>query len=113
LRVVLEVREFGDDVGAVVDGVAAAAALSKDLPVFESGVDVFGAGADPAVSLAVVVVHGAACVVAAGCGDRCDGAVAAITEHDWSLEGVGHCVATMTSLRLPRQHGLTAMTLRR
>ncbi len=36
-----EVPESGDDVDAVVDGVAAAAALTEDLPVFEAADDVF------------------------------------------------------------------------
>jgi len=38
-----EVAESGDDLGAVVDGVAASAALPEYLPVFESGDDVFDA----------------------------------------------------------------------
>ena len=66
----LEVPESGDDLEAVVDGVAAAAALSQYLPVFESGDDVFDAGSDPAVCAVVVVADDAAGVVAAGCGDR-------------------------------------------
>jgi hypothetical protein len=40
----LEVPESGDDVKAVVGGVAAAAALPQCLPVFEPVDDVFDAG---------------------------------------------------------------------
>jgi hypothetical protein len=40
----LEVPEFGDDLEAVVDGVAAAASLPQYLPVFEPVDDVFDAG---------------------------------------------------------------------
>jgi hypothetical protein len=39
----------------VVDGVAAAPALAEDLPVFESGDDVFDAGVDPLMQLVVMV----------------------------------------------------------
>jgi hypothetical protein len=39
----LEVPEFCEDLEAVVDRLAAAAALSQDLPVFEAGDDVFDA----------------------------------------------------------------------
>ena len=44
-----EVPESGDDLDAVVDGVAAAAALTEDLPVFEAADDVFDAGAEASV----------------------------------------------------------------
>lgn len=44
-----EVPESGDDLDAVVDGVAAAAALTEDLPVFEAADDVFDAGAEATV----------------------------------------------------------------
>jgi hypothetical protein len=66
----LEVPESGDDVEAVVDGVASAAALPQYLPVFEPGDDVFEAGPDPAVHPVMVVVDGPA-----------------------SLDQVSHCMA--------------------
>jgi hypothetical protein len=56
----LEVPESGDDVEGVIDGLAAAAALSEDLPVFEPGEDVLDAGPDSAVRAVVVVVDDAA-----------------------------------------------------
>jgi hypothetical protein len=55
LSLVLEVPESGDDVEAVVDGLAVTSALSKDLPVFAPGDDVFDAGADTPVFPVVVV----------------------------------------------------------
>ncbi|MGH9207267.1 MAG: hypothetical protein ACRD1G_12000, partial [Acidimicrobiales bacterium] len=58
-----EVPESGDDLEAVVDGLAVAAALPQDLPVFESGDDVFVAGLDPAVCPVVVVADEPAGVV--------------------------------------------------
>jgi hypothetical protein len=70
--VFLEVSEFGDDVVAVVDGVASAAALAQDLPVFELGDDVFDARCDPAVRTVAVVVDDSAGVVASWGGDRGD-----------------------------------------
>jgi len=47
--------ESSDDLKAVVDGVAAAAALTQYLPVFESGDDVFDTGSDVPVAPVVVV----------------------------------------------------------
>jgi hypothetical protein len=52
-----QVPESGDDVKAVVDGVAAAAALTEYLPVFEPRDDVFDAGSDPVVDAVVVVAE--------------------------------------------------------
>jgi hypothetical protein len=49
LAVAFEVPESGDELKTVVDGVGAATALTKDLPVFEPGDDVFDAGTDAAV----------------------------------------------------------------
>jgi hypothetical protein len=60
----------------VVDGVAAATALTKDLPVFEPGDDMFDAGTNAAVVSPVVV--DAAGFVAARRGDRWDAAVAPV-----------------------------------
>ena len=57
----LEVPESGDDVEAVVDGLAASSALSQDLPVFERGGDVFDAGADTPVFAVVVVADDPGC----------------------------------------------------
>ena len=62
----LEVPESGDDVEVVVDGLAAAAALSEDLPVFEPGEDVLDADPDPTVRSVVLVVDDPACVVTSG-----------------------------------------------
>jgi hypothetical protein len=53
----LEVPESGDDLEAVVDGVAAASALSEDLPVFEPGDRMFDAGADAPVRLTTDTDH--------------------------------------------------------
>jgi hypothetical protein len=61
LSLVLEVPESGDDVEAVVDGLAASSALPKDLPVFAPGDDVFDAGADTPVFAVVVVVDDPGC----------------------------------------------------
>ncbi|MDT5280774.1 MAG: hypothetical protein QOJ20_1969 [Mycobacterium sp.] len=76
----LEVPESGDDVEAVVDGLAAAAALSQYLPVFEPGDDVFDAGPDPAVRLVAVVADDPAGLIASRGGDRGDAAVSAVAE---------------------------------
>jgi hypothetical protein len=57
----LEVPESGNDVEAVVDGLAASSALPQDLPVFEPGDDVFDAGADAAVFGVVVVADDPGC----------------------------------------------------
>jgi hypothetical protein len=85
----LEVPESGDDVEAVVDGVAAAAALPEDLPVLEPGDDVLDAGSDPAVCPVVVVVDDPAGVVASRGGDRSDAAVSAVAEDDTTIEEMG------------------------
>jgi hypothetical protein len=45
----LDVPEFGDDLKAAIDGVAAAAALPQYLAVSEPGDDVLDACPDPAV----------------------------------------------------------------
>jgi hypothetical protein len=80
LLVGLEVPESGDDSMGLVDGVAAAAALTQNLPVFESGDHVLDAGCDPAVLPAMVVGHGASGLVASRCGDGWDAEVAAVPE---------------------------------
>ena len=51
----LYVPDCSDDLKAV-DGVAASSAVTKYLPVFESGDDVLGTGPDSAVIPVVVVV---------------------------------------------------------
>ena len=60
----LHVPESGDDLEAVVDGLAAASALTEYLPVFESGDDVFDTGPDAAVCPVVVIVVDPAGIVA-------------------------------------------------
>jgi hypothetical protein len=70
LAVAFEVPESGDDLKAVFDGVAAATALTKDLPVFEPGDDMFDAGMNAAVVSPAVVAGDAAGFVAARRGDR-------------------------------------------
>ncbi len=60
------------------------------LPVFDSGDDVFDAGADAPVLPVVVVADDAAGVVAAGAGDGGGAAVAAVTE-DLVLAGEQVC----------------------
>ena len=106
-----EVPESGDDLEAVVDGVAAAAALAKYLPVLEPGDDVLDAGPEPAMRPVVVVADDTAGVVASRGGDRCDAAVCAVAEGDTAIEqGATVWRATMTSLRLPGQHWLAAST---
>lgn len=67
---------------AVVDGLAAAAALAQDLAVFEPGDDVFDTGSDAAMLSVVLVADDAPGAVADGCGDGVDAAVAAVTEDD-------------------------------
>src|ERR1700733_1697827 len=64
----------------LVDGVAAAAALTQNLPVFESGDHVLDAGCDPAALPVMVVGHGASGLVASRCGDGWDAEVAAVPE---------------------------------
>jgi hypothetical protein len=66
---------------AVVDGLAWAAVLTRYLPVFEPGDDVLDPGSDAAVGSVVAVVDDAAGVVASGCGDRRNAAVAAVTKN--------------------------------
>jgi hypothetical protein len=46
----LEVPESGDGLEAVVDGVAMAAALTQDLPVFEVSDEVLDSGMDASVA---------------------------------------------------------------
>jgi hypothetical protein len=71
---------------AVVDGFAAAAALPKDLPVFEPGDDVFDPGSDASMIAVVVVMDDVAGAVAPCGDDRCDAAVAAVTEDVAAIE---------------------------
>jgi len=72
LIVGLEVPESCDDLEAVVDGLATAAALTQDVPVFEAGDDVLDAGADAAVFGVMVVVDDPAGVVVLWTGDGGD-----------------------------------------
>jgi hypothetical protein len=81
--------ESGDDLKALVDGVAAATALTKDLPVFEPGDDMFDAGTNAAVVSPVVV--DAAGFVAARRGDRWDAAVAPSPGIWWPPARSGWC----------------------
>ncbi len=112
---------------AVVDGLASAAALAQDLPVFEPGDDVFDAGADAAVCSVEVVVDDVPGVVARRCGDGVDAAVAAVAEDDAPAgeqvrNGVaGHDVVavagpespTATTARLGEQMMIWVLMLRR
>nr|WP_240316609.1 hypothetical protein [Mycobacterium persicum] len=75
-----EVPESSDDLEVLVDGVAVAAALSKDLPVFESGDDMFDAGSDFAVRSVGVVADDESGVVACWAVDRGDAAASAVAE---------------------------------
>jgi hypothetical protein len=82
-----EVALTGDDVEAVVDGLAwpglaAPAALPQDLAVFGPGDDVFDTGTDAGMCSVVVVADDAPGVVAGRCGDGVDAAVAAVTDDD-------------------------------
>lgn len=79
----LEVPESGDYLEAVVDGVAAASTLTKYLPVFESGADVFNAGPDVAVLSPMFIADDPAGVVASGCGDGGDATITAVVEYLW------------------------------
>jgi hypothetical protein len=76
----LEVPESGDDLKAVIDGVAAAAASPQYLAVLEPGDDVLNAGPDPAVHPVGVVADDPAAVVASRGDDLGDAAVAAVAE---------------------------------
>jgi hypothetical protein len=96
----LGVPESGDDLEAVVDGVAAAAALTQYLPVFEASDDVFDSGTDASVGSVVVVVDDAASLVAPGGGDRSDGAVSGVTEDDTTIQQLYHGVAGHVDYRL-------------
>ena len=89
----LEVPESGDDLEAVVDGLASGAALTQYLAVFEPGDDVFDPGSGAAVGSVVAVVDDAAGVVASGCGDRSSAAVAAVTNNVVASGRVRHGVA--------------------
>jgi hypothetical protein len=93
LIVGLEVPESCDDLGVVVDSLAAAAALTQDVPVFEAGDDVLDAGADAAVFAVVVVVDDPAAVVALWTGDGGVGAVSAVAQDDTTIEQRRHGVA--------------------
>jgi hypothetical protein len=89
----LEVPESGDDLKTVVNGFAAASALTEDLPVFEPGDGVFDAGPDPALHPVAVVSDDVAGLVALRVGDGGDAAVATVTEHCTTLESVCDGVA--------------------
>jgi hypothetical protein len=96
---------------AVVDGLAAAAALTQDVPVVEAGDDV---RADAAVFAVVVVVDDPVGVVALWTGD---GGMSRyppsprITRRSSSCATVWR--ATMTSLRLPGLHWPATIARRR
>nr|WP_237074077.1 hypothetical protein [Mycobacteroides abscessus] len=78
----------------VVDGVAAVAALTEDLPVFEAGDDVFDAGAVASVCLVVGVVDDASVGSAARTGDGGNAAVSAVAQdRSGAVEEVGDGVA--------------------
>ena len=66
----------------VVDGLTSPATLSRDLPVVDPDDEAFDAGADAAVSSAVVVLGDSAVGSAAWSGDGVDSAIAAVAE-DW------------------------------
>jgi hypothetical protein len=66
---------------AVVDGVGARAALAQDLPILESGDDVFDAGPESVVCPGAVVADDLAGCVAGRGGDRCDAGVFAGAEN--------------------------------
>jgi hypothetical protein len=78
---------------AVVDGVAAAAALPHYLPVYEPGDGVFDAGDDPAVYLVVVVADDQASGVAAWGRDRGDAAVSVVADNSATIEQLHRGVA--------------------
>jgi hypothetical protein len=90
----LRVPESGDDLEAVVDGLAAAAALPQYLPVLESSDDVLDAGPNAAVRPLVVVIDGATSLVAARCDDRSDPAMPAIAKNDTTIEQRHHGMAS-------------------
>jgi hypothetical protein len=90
LLVGFEVPEFCYDLEAVVHGVAAASALTEDLPVFESGDDVFDTGPDTAMQSLVVVADDPTGLVWWWCGDRTDAAISTVAENDsGAVEQVG------------------------
>jgi len=66
----------------VVDGLAAASVLPRDLPVFGSGDEVFDIGMDAGMFSVVVVADDGPGVVAGRCGDGLDAALAAVIEDD-------------------------------
>lgn len=70
---------------------AAAVALTQDLPVFETGDDLLDTGA--AVCAVVVVVDDPSAVVAPWTGDGGDGAVSAVAQDDPTIEALCHGVA--------------------
>ena len=98
----LEVPEPGDDLKAVVDGFAAAAALRWCLPVLGPGDDVFDAGSDPAVHPVVVISDDAAGVVAGWVGDSGDGAVSAVAGDDTTGAGVSWVWRALMTARGPQ-----------
>jgi hypothetical protein len=104
----LEVPQAGDDLQAVVDGVASPAALLEDLPVFESGDDMFDAGSDAPVASVATVLNDTAGRVAAFAGDGVDAAeppsprIVCPLSRSWARVRR----ATMTSLRCLASIGL-------
>jgi hypothetical protein len=80
----LEVPESGDDLKAVVDGLAAAAAMPQYLPVLEPGDDVIDAGSSGGAHPVMVVEDDSAGVIAPR-GDRLDAAVSAVAEDDTTI----------------------------
>ena len=76
----------GDGLDAVVDGIAAAAALPQYLPVFEPGNDVLAAGPDLPVHPVAVIVDDPAGVVALRGGNRRDAAVSAVSQGDTTMD---------------------------
>jgi len=84
------------------------------LPVFESGDDVFGAGADATVRPVVVIVEDPAVGCSARAGDGVDATVSTVAEDDTAMNSCATVWrATMTSLRLAGRQRPTATTVRR
>jgi hypothetical protein len=69
-NVCFEVPDASDEFEAVVDGLAAPAALMQYLPVFEPGDVVFDAGPDASMRSPVLVAGGAAGLLAMWVGER-------------------------------------------
>jgi hypothetical protein len=77
----------------VVGGVASAGGLAQDLPVFESGGDVFDAGSSFGGAHGSGGLDDSAGVVVSWGGYRGDGAVSAVGEDDVTVGDVGLGVA--------------------